>query len=79
MAGQTDCRHKYNVKDQALTLINNDLAEDDSAFCQPEETPLTEALAEVNSVFRGLTKSTVTWSDVIYFIEPNKQEKIQCK
>jgi len=36
--------------------INNDLVEGDSAFCQPEETLLTEALAEVNGVFRGLTK-----------------------
>ena len=35
---------------------NNDLVEGDSAFCQPEETLLTEAWAEVYSVSRGLTK-----------------------
>ena len=61
--------------------MNNDLVEGNSAFCQPEETLLTAALAVANSVFRGLTKCIVTRNDVnIYFIIPNKQmRKIQCK
>jgi len=39
-----------------MNYINNNLVKGDSAFCQPEETLLNEALPEVNIVFRGLTK-----------------------
>jgi len=47
---------------QCLRYIYNRVA---VFFCQPEETPLNEALVEVNRVFRGLTKCTITVSKVI--------------
>ena len=49
--------------------VNNDLVEGESAFCQPGETLLTEALAEVNSVFRGLTKMQSSSSRSFFYTE----------
>jgi len=56
-----------------LYYRNNDSVEADSAFCQPDETLLTEALAKVNSSFRGLAKMHCQPQEALYLFHYTEQ------